>query len=58
LSVHHLQNAKLKMEALFLLVTEFVMCAQSDVKKAREVFLGELACDPAYAGALVLRDLQ
>ena len=46
------------MEALFLLVSKFVVSPQGDVQETREVLFRKLSCDPANARTFVLRDLQ
>jgi hypothetical protein len=56
--MNQFQQAKLKMEALLLLVAKIGVCAQHNLEEASQVFLAEAIGDTRDPGALVGRNLK
>jgi hypothetical protein len=51
--MHHLQHSEFKMEALLLLVSEFIVRSQGDLQKTGQVFFAELFCEARNSGAFI-----
>ena len=57
LRMHQLQQTKLEMESLLLLVAEIAVGAQHDLQKARQVLFAESLGHSGHAGAFVRAEI-